>query len=148
MKKVQLSELSAVDRRLVAKAIAVREKAHAPFSRYKCGAALLDVKNKIHVGCNVETIDFTLTTHAEMDAINGMVKSGVLQLKTMAVAVLAVNGFAFPCGLCRQKIREFSVGDGAKIIAIGVDAKGRIRQLGVTTIGELYPLSFTADCLA
>jgi len=148
MKKIQLTELSAVDRRLVAKAIAVREKAHAPFSSYKCGAALLDVKNKIHVGCNVETIDFTLTTHAEMDAINGMVKSGVLQLKTMAVAVLAVNGFAFPCGLCRQKIREFSTGDDAKIIAIGVDAKGRIRQLGLTTIGELYPLSFTADCLA
>lgn len=148
MKNVKLTELSAVDRRLVAKAIAVREKAHAPFSHYKCGAALLDVRNKIHVGCNVETIDFTLTTHAEMDAINGMVKSGVLQLKTMAVAVLAVNGYAFPCGLCRQKIREFSIGDNAKILAIGVDAKGRIRQLGLTTIGALYPLSFTSDCLA
>lgn len=148
MKKAKLSELSAGERRLVQKAIAVREKAHAPFSHYKCGAALLDVKNRIHVGCNVETIDFTLTTHAEMDAINGMVKSGVLRLKTMAVAVLAVNGFAFPCGLCRQKIREFSIGDDAQIIAVGVDARGRIRQLGRTTIGELYPLSFTADCLA
>jgi len=148
MKKVKLSHLSAIDRRLVREAIAVREKAYAPFSSYKCGAALLDVKNRIHAGCNIETVDFTLTTHAEMDAINGMVKSGVLQLKTLAVAVLAVNGFAFPCGLCRQKIREFSIGDQAKIIAIGVDAKGRIQQLGLTTIGELYPLSFTSDCLA
>lgn len=148
MKKVKLSDLSAIDRRLVREAIAVREKAYAQFSNYKCGAALLDIRNKIHSGCNIETVDFTLTTHAEMDAINGMVKSGVLQLKTLAVAVLAVNGFAFPCGLCRQKIREFSIGDRAKIIAIGVDAQGRIQQLGLTTIGELYPLSFTSDCLA
>jgi cytidine deaminase len=148
MKTVKLSDLSAVERRLVQKAIGVREKAYAPFSNYKCGAALLDLRNKIHVGCNVETVDFTLTTHAEMDAINGMVKSGVFKLKTLAVAVLSVNGFAYPCGLCRQKIREFSTGDDAKIIAIGVDAKGRIQQLGVTTIGKLYPLSFTAACLA
>jgi cytidine deaminase len=148
MNNVTLSELSALERKLVEKAIAIREKAHAPFSHYKCGAAALDIRNRIHVGCNVETVDFTLTTHAEMDAINGMVKSGVLQLKAMAVAVLAVNGYAFPCGLCRQKIREFSIGDHAKILAIGVDAKGRITQLGLTTIGELYPLSFTSDCLA
>lgn len=137
-----------MERNLVRRAIAIRNKAYAPFSNYKCGAALLDVRNRIHVGCNVETIDFTLTTHAEMDAINGMVKSGVFKLKAMAVAVLAVNGFAFPCGLCRQKIREFSVGDHARILAVGVNAKGRIQQLGVTTIGALYPLSFTADCLA
>lgn len=148
MKNVTLSRLSLVERKLVRRAIAIRNRAHAPFSNYKCGAALLDIRNKIHVGCNVETIDFTLTTHAEMDAINSMVKSGVFQLKAMAVAVLAVNGYAFPCGLCRQKIREFSIGNNARILAVGVDARGRIQQLGVTTIGELYPLSFTADCLA
>ena len=148
MKNLMLADLSAVERRLVKQAVAVREKAYAPFSNYKCGAALLDLRNKIHVGCNVETVDFTLTTHAEMDAINSMVKSGVFQLKMLAVAVLAVNGFAYPCGLCRQKIREFSIGDDARILAVGVDARGRIRQLGVTTIGALYPLSFTAACLA
>jgi cytidine deaminase len=148
MKNVKMTELSPIDRKLVEKAVAIREKAHAPLSNYRCGAALLDDRNRIHTGCNVETIDMTLTTHAEMDAINGMVKSGSTRLKAMAVAVLAVNGYAFPCGLCRQKIREFSIGDQARILAVGVDAKGRIRQLGLTTIGELYPYSFTADCLA
>ena len=148
MNKVKLSDLTAIERRLVQKAIEVRKKAYAPFSQYKCGAALLDIRNRIHVGCNIETIDFTLTTHAEMDAINGMIKSGVLKLKALAVAVLAVNGFAYPCGLCRQKIREFCIGDEAKIIAVGVDARGRIQQIGLTSIGELYPLSFTSDCLA
>lgn len=148
MKNVKLSQLSPAERRLVRQAVRIREKAYAPFSNYKCGAALLDVKNKIHTGCNVETVDFTLTTHAEMDAINGMVKSGVFQLKALAVAVLAVNGYAYPCGLCRQKIREFSIGDQARILAVGVDARGRIQQLGVTTIGALYPRSFTSACLA
>ena len=147
MKKVNLSELSAIERRLVQKAIAVRQKAYAPFSHYKCGAALLDAKNRIHVGCNIETIDFTLTTHAEMDAINDMIKTGVFKLKTLAVALQAANGFALPCGLCRQKIREFAVGAAAKIIAINLNPQGKIRHVSVTTIGDIYPLSFTPDCL-
>ena len=147
MKTVTLSDLTAADRRLVEQAIAVREKAYAPFSHYTCGAALRDIRNKVHVGCNIETLDLTLTTHAEMDAINGMIKSGVFNLQALAVAVLSVNGYAFPCGLCRQKIREFAVGDEARIIAVGVDAQGGIAHLALTTIGELYPYSFTTDCL-
>ena len=147
MKKVPLSELSAIDRKLVQQAIAVRQKAYAPFSHYKCGAALLDARNRIHVGCNIETIDFTLTTHAEMDAINDMIKAGVFKLKMLAVAVQSANGFALPCGLCRQKIREFAVGDEARIIAVNLDPKGQIRHVSVTSIGEIYPLSFTPDCL-
>lgn len=147
MKKVKLTDLSAIEKRLVQKTIEVREKAYAPFSKYKCGAALIDAKNRIHVGCNIETIDFTLTTHAEMDAINGMIKSGVFKLKTIAVAVQAGNGFALPCGLCRQKIREFAEGPTTKVIAINLNKNGKIRHIHVTTIGELYPLSFTPDCL-
>ena len=148
MKKVKLSELTAVERRLVQKAIEVREKAYAPFSHYKCGAALLDIRNRIHVGCNIETIDFTLTTHAEMDAINGMIKSGVFKLRTIACAVQAGNGFALPCGLCRQKIREFAEGPETKVLAINLNRRGNIRHVSVTTIGDIYPLSFTPDCLA
>ena len=132
---------------LVQKAIDVREKAYAPFSHYKCGAALLDARNKIHVGCNIETIDFTLTTHAEMDAINDMIKTGVFKLKTLAVALQAANGFALPCGLCRQKIREFAIGPDAKILAINLNPQGQIRHVSVTTIDDIYPLSFTPDCL-
>ncbi|MDD3440253.1 MAG: cytidine deaminase, partial [Kiritimatiellae bacterium] len=64
MQNVKFSELTAADRRLVEQAMAVREKAYAPFSKYKCGAAVRDIRNRIHVGCNVETLDMTLTTHA------------------------------------------------------------------------------------
>ncbi len=147
MIKVKQSDLSATEKRLVQKAVEVRQKAYAPFSHYKCGAALLDIRNKIHVGCNIETIDFTLTTHAEMDAINGMIKSGVFKLKTIACAVQAGNGFALPCGLCRQKIREFAEGPEAKVLAINLNQRGEIRHISLTTIGEIYPLSFTPDCL-
>ena len=148
MKKVPLSELSAIDRKLVQQAIAVRQKAYAPFSHYKCGAALLDARNRIHVGCNIETIDFTLTTHAEMDAINDMIKAGVFQLKTLACAVQSSSGYALPCGLCRQKIREFATGPVAKIIAINLTRQGKIRHISVTTIGDIYPLPFTPAGLA
>jgi len=147
MENVTLSDLSAAEKRLVQKAIDIRKKAYAPFSHYKCGAALIDIKNRVHVGCNIETIDFTLTTHAEMDAINGMIKSGVFKLKTLACAVQAGNGFALPCGLCRQKIREFSAGPDTKILAINLNKQGKIRHIGVTTIDDIYPLSFTPDCL-
>lgn len=148
MKKVKLTDLSPVERRLVQKAIAVREKAYAPFSHYKCGAALLDVRNRIHAGCNIETIDFTLTTHAEMDAINDMIKTGVFQLKALACAVQSSSGYALPCGLCRQKIREFSTGPDARIIAINLTKQGRIRHISVTTIGDIYPNPFTPAGLA
>lgn len=147
MKTVTLSELPAADRELVEQAIAVREKAYAPFSNFKCGSAIRDTQNQIHVGCNVETIDFTLTTHAEMDAINAMVKTGVFQLTALAVAVQASNGYAFPCGLCRQKIRQFSESSNARILAVDLDEAGAIRSISVTTIGRLYPLAFTPDCL-
>mgnify|MGYP000947977301 CR=1 FL=1 len=148
MKKVKLSALSAVERRLVQAAVAVRQKAYAPFSHYKCGAALLDARNKIHAGCNIETIDFTLTTHAEMDAINDMIKTGVFKLKILACAVQSSSGYALPCGLCRQKIREFAEGPEAEIIAINLTRQGKIRHISVTTIGEIYPVPFTPDGLA
>ena len=148
MQKIKFNDLDVRDRRLVQQAVAVREKAYAPFSHYKCGAALLDIRNHIHVGCNIETIDFTLTTHAEMDAINGMIKSGVLKLKTLACAVQSSNGYALPCGLCRQKIREFSIGPEARIIAINLTRQGKIRHISLTTIGEIYPIPFTPDGLA
>ena len=143
MKKTKLSELSALDRKLVQTAIAIRHKAYAPFSHYKCGAALVDVKNKIHAGCNIETIDFTLTTHAEMDAINDMIKTGTFQLKALAVAVQSSSGYALPCGLCRQKIREFATGPDARIIAVNLTKHGKIRHVSLTTIGEIYPIPFT-----
>lgn len=148
MKSVKLSDLSAADRRLVRAAVAVRRKAYAPLSKYTCGAALRDDRNRIHAGCNVETIDLTLTTHAEMDAINAMVKSGAFRLKALAVAVRAETGYAFPCGLCRQKIREFAVGDHARILAVSLDARGRVRRLIAATIGELFPHPFTPEHLA
>lgn len=143
MEKVKLSELSAGDRKLVQAAIAIRQKAYAPFSHYKCGAALRDVKHRIHAGCNIETIDFTLTTHAEMDAINDMIKTGTFQLEALAVAVQSSSGYALPCGLCRQKIREFATGPDARIIAVNLTRQGKVRHVTLTTIGEIYPVPFT-----
>lgn len=147
MKYIEYTSLSSLQQELIQQAIVAREKAYAPFSHFRCGAALLDVNGNTHIGCNIETIDLTLTTHAEMDAINSMIKSGVFQLKMLACALKAQNGFALPCGLCRQKIRQFSIGDDAEILGVNLDEKDQIRHVALTSIGELYPHSFTPDCL-
>lgn len=147
MKKCSLSELSETQQRLVLEAVAARKSAYAPYSGFKVGAALFDEKGGMHSSCNVEGADYTLTTHAEIGAINAMVRSGVLRLKTMAVAVQAKTGWAMPCGLCRQKIREFSAGPEVEVLGVNLDEKGEIREVWVSTLGELLPYSFGPEHL-
>ena len=147
MQKIEFTDLSAAEKELVEAAILARTKAYAPMSRFLCGAALRDITGAIHWGCNIETIDMTLTTHAESDAINGMLKSGVFQLQTLVCVVKSPAGFALPCGLCRQKIREFSANNEARIIGVNLDEHEQIRHVVAATIGELYPHAFTPASL-
>ena len=80
MKQIQFSDLTPTQQTLVNKAIEVREFAYAEYSKFKVGAALIDINQNIHTGCNVESADYTLTTHAEMLAIDSMVKSGCTEM--------------------------------------------------------------------
>lgn len=147
MKKATLQELPVGQQQLVRQAIEARQRAYAPYSGFKVGAALQDERDAIHVSCNVEGADYTLTTHAEMGAINSMVRSGVLRVRIMAVAVQAKAGYAMPCGLCRQKIREFSSGPEVVVLGINLDEKEAVREIYVSTLGELLPYSFGAEHL-
>ena len=147
MKKCALTELSNTEQRLVLEAVAARKHAYAPYSNFKVGASLLDEKEVIHSSCNVEGADYTLTTHAEMGAINAMVRAGVLRLKKMAVAVQAKAGYAMPCGLCRQKIREFAAGPDVGVLGVNLDEAGNIREIYASTLEELLPYSFGPEHL-
>lgn len=147
MKQCALADLSAREQRLVNEAVAVRQKAYAPYSHYKVGAALWDDHDQLHTGCNVEGADFTLTTHAEMSALNAMVKSGVLKLKVIAVAVKSDIGHGMPCGLCRQKIKEFSADRQVRVIGINLDAAEQIQAIFVSDLEELLPYSFGPNFL-
>ena len=85
----------------------VRLKAHAPYSKFFVGAALLTEKNNIIVGCNVENAAYPQTQCAEASAIGNMISKGG---KTIVEVVIVGSGklLCSPCGGCRQRLREFS----------------------------------------
>lgn len=111
------------------------ERAHCPISHYKVGAAVETADGKRYFGCNVESVSFTNTTHAEMNAIDTAVANGSKQLKRILVITDSPKP-GFPCALCRQKIVEF--GEDAEVIAANL--KGEIE---IKNIAALYPDPFT-----
>jgi len=95
-----------VVRQLWKKAVAAQKKAHAPYSRYRVGAALLGPRGRIWTGCNVENASYGGTICAERVAFVKAASDGVVKGFTDLVVVVAGEP-AFPCGLCLQVISEF-----------------------------------------
>ncbi len=122
---------------LVREAIRARERAYAPYSGYRVGAALLGKSGQVYTGCNVENAVYPLCTCAERTAVVKAVSEG--EHKFVAIAVTTENGGA-PCGSCRQILREF----GKKIIVLIADADGNYREMRVA---DLLPDSFSAKDL-
>jgi len=117
----------------------VRVRAHAPYSNFFVGAAVLDEEGRIHVGCNVENAAYPEGTCAEAGAISAMVAAGGRRILAVAVVGGPADGEEIlcpPCGGCRQKIREFA-GESASIHLR--DAAGAVSSL---PLGEMLPLSF------
>ncbi len=125
------------DDELLIAAHAVREKAYCPYSRFQVGAALLDDKGKMHIGCNVENGAYSNVQCAEASTIGAMVAAGGQKIATIAI----VGGgdslrFCPPCGGCRQRILEFA-DDNTRIIL--QDETG---AASVFSIDDLLPTSF------
>jgi cytidine deaminase len=130
-------DMTAVEKKLVEAASDARKNAHAPYSGYKVGAAVLDEKGKIYSGCNVENAAYPEGTCAEANAIGAMVATGARRI----VAIAAVGGkdeieACTPCGGCRQRIAEFA-DDKTRIFLIGDG-----NEIASYTIDELLPASF------
>ncbi len=124
-----------IDRReLVAQAQAARERAYAPYSGYRVGAALLGRSGRVYLGCNVENAVYPLCTCAERTAMVRAIAEG--EREFVAIAVATEDGGS-PCGSCRQTLREF----GEELMVLIADATGRYRE---TTLAALLPDSFSA----
>jgi cytidine deaminase len=121
---------------LVAAARAVRRRAHAPYSKFTVGAAVLDERGRISVGCNLENASYGLTVCAERNAIAAAVAAGARNIRAVAVASGA-SPPASPCGACRQVIAELGRADTEVLIA---GAKGAAER---TTLGALLPRAFS-----
>lgn len=89
---------------------AVRERAHAPYSRFRVGAAVIDETGAMHLGCNVENAAYPEGVCAETAAIAAMVAAGGRRIRAIAV-IGSGPTMTTPCGGCRQRIREFADAD-------------------------------------
>ena len=119
----------------------VRQNAHAPYSKFKVGAALRAASGKIYAGCNVENVAYPEGTCAEAGAIAAMVAGGDTQITEIAVIADSPKPVS-PCGGCRQKIAEFAAGD---VVVTLATTEGTIHQ---TTVSALLPGSFDADYMS
>jgi cytidine deaminase len=125
---------------LFATAAAARQKAHAPYSKFQVGAALVDEEGRVYAGCNVENAAYPQGVCAEAAALSAMVLAGGRR----ATALLVVGegpSWVTPCGGCRQKLREFGAPDTPVLVADGVGV-----QLWFT-LDELLPHSFGPEHL-
>jgi cytidine deaminase len=99
----------------------VMKQAHAPYSHFKVGAAILTAKGAIFSGCNVENASYGMTNCAERTAIFTAVAQSGPKLNIRAVAVVNDQKVpCSPCGACRQVIYEF----GPDAIIVFQGAKG------------------------
>jgi len=126
---------------LLAAARAARGHAHAPYSHFAVGAALLDEQGRIHAGCNIENAAYPQGLCAEAVAIGHLVLAGGQRI--VAAAVVGEGaGLVTPCGGCRQKLREFAGNEAPVLVADMTQLRARF------TLGELLPASFGPEHLA
>ncbi|MFM7188927.1 MAG: cytidine deaminase [Armatimonadota bacterium] len=107
---------------LVDAATQARQRAYAPYSNYRVGAALLLSDGSVVAGCNVENASFGLTICAERAAVCAAVASGKRNIYACVVAT--ADGGA-PCGACRQVLSEFH-DDAHPMEVVSVTSDGRI----------------------
>ena len=124
---------------LIAAALHAREHAHAPFSKFRVGAAVEDHSGQIHTGCNIENATYGLTLCAERLAIFKAISEGVRRFKRVAV-VADTENLTPPCGACRQILWEFC-GDVEIVLA---NLSGKTETL---RLGTLFPRAFDASFL-
>ncbi len=128
---------------LVAMARAAATGSYSPYSKFRVGAAVVGEDGNVFVGANVENASFPVSTCAEANAVNTAVAAGSRSLSTVAVACIdaeEVDG-AYPCGRCRQIMREFGVSE----VVVTAGEGSEIRR---HSLEELLPYSFGPEALA
>ena len=125
---------------LISAAMVQLEKAYAPYSHFKVGAALLTKEGRIYTGCNIENAAYTPTNCGERTAFFKAVSEGERHFRAICI-VGGMDGvptdYTAPCGVCRQVMAEFCGGEEFKIICARSADEYRI-----FTLNELLPEMF------
>ena len=128
------------DDELVERAREARLAAHAPYSHFQVGAALLTSDGRVFAGCNIENATYSLTVCAERVAIFKAVSEGAREILKIAVVADHENPTP-PCGCCRQMIWEFATDDTEVILA---NLYGNVRKFAIK---DLFPDAFDSRFL-
>ena len=130
-------------KQLINEALHARNYAYAPYSQFMVGAALITEDDSVYTGCNVENASYGATNCAERTAISKAVSEGERLIKAIAIVGGVKDGdmtYAYPCGVCRQVLREFSnPGELVIIVAKNQD------DYKTYSLEELLPESFGPD---
>ena len=99
-----------IDQKLADLAKEIAKKAHAPYSNFRVGAALIADSGNIYTGCNIENASYPATICAEDVAVFKAISEGETKIDTLAVACIDAESDTaiFPCGLSRQRMSEFN----------------------------------------
>ncbi|MFZ5946048.1 MAG: cytidine deaminase [Bacillota bacterium] len=124
---------------LVKKAAEAKEKAYAPYSKFRVGAAVLTTDGQIFTGCNIENASYSLTNCGERTAVFKAVSEGKKTFKAIAIST-DTQEITSPCGPCRQVLIEF----GRDIEVIMANVKGEYK---ICKAEELLPFAFGPEKL-
>ena len=133
------------EKELIMAALQARKLAYAPYSGFLVGAAIYTKDGKVFSGCNIENASYGATNCAERTAAFKAVSEGSREF--LAIAIVGsgdeeIKDYAFPCGVCRQVLREFCNPDD--MIIIVAKSTEEYRKF---TLSELLPESFGPEKL-
>jgi len=114
----------------------VMSRAHAPYSKFQVGAAILAANGEVYSGCNVENASYPEGWCAETSAISNMIANGQNQIIEIAVIAEKMPR-ATPCGGCRQRIAEFGTANTKVHLC---DETGIVETI---SLGDMLPRSFS-----
>lgn len=118
---------------LLAAAVQARDRAYAPYSGFRVGAALETTDGTVHLGCNVESAAYPATICAERTALVGAIAAGTTTFRRIAV-IGSGPGPTTPCGMCRQLLFEFA--PDLEVLAAGTDGATATYVLGRDLLPE------------
>lgn len=119
-------------------AVTAQQRAHAPYSKFKVGAAVEMTDGKHYTGANIENASYGLAICAERTAIFAAVLAGSRQLREVSV-ITDASPPSSPCGACRQVLLEFA-DDPHAVTVTSINPKGERRSW---TLAQLIPDGFT-----
>ncbi|MBP1992845.1 cytidine deaminase [Paenibacillus eucommiae] len=126
--------------KLLEQALEARNRAYAPYSHFRVGAALLGDDGSLHLGCNIENAAYGPTNCAERTALFRAIADGNPPRSFQAIAIIGdTEAPIAPCGVCRQVLLELCRPDMPVIMG---NLQG---EIVVMTVSELLPAAFTPN---